>query len=219
MMVGVLGLAACSLETPIGELQSDLQTPATTTASSSTSADDPRPETEAASDTVTDTDGPGLTSSTTAGGSESTGSNLTPQMTAFAVRWGDVPEDDDESNSGVGSGSGPDPDALLVRVGFTTSRCEEPFVSGCGIWSIGFTLEPDQQVVGTFDGADVNAGFSEAGPGSSPDECSFGGGTFETTVVIESIDDTGVQVRFENVDALFDPGIELEGFSTFAPRC
>ncbi len=210
-------LAGCSVPTAVGELQSavgDGQTSGTTTAA--TDGVDPGSTTDDGESTTLATSGPASSSS---GGS--TGEAITPEMTAFVMRWGDVPELDTDSNSEVGTGGGLDPDALLVTVGFTAGRCGDPFAVACGMWDVSFVLDLDQQVPGTYDWSEVNAGFSEAGEGPNPDNCDgYGGGTFDATIVIESIDDTGIQVRFENVDTpVFEPDVDLEGFSTFASRC
>ncbi|MCR9159107.1 MAG: hypothetical protein ACE37F_09705 [Nannocystaceae bacterium] len=209
-----VALVGCSVPTSVGELQSAAVEP--TDAGSTTAPADASSTSDANATSTT------LPEDDTSSSSESTGSELVPQMGGFAIRWGDIPEggDTDTSNSSVGSGSEWDPDALLVQVGVSVASCDDVSpIEPCSTWQASFTLEPDQQVAGTYDGSEINATFSEIGPGPNPDRCGgFGGGTLETTVVIESIDDGGVQLRFENVQtSILD--VELEGFETFVPRC
>ena len=210
-------LVGCSVPTSVGELQSSVQE-GDGAGSTSAMAGDP---------STTDD---GLPSATTlpdedasSGSGDSTGTEVVPEMGGFVIRWGDIPDDEDETdtvNTSVGSGNEWDPDAILVQVGVSVAGCEDVNpIEPCNTWHASFTLEPDQQVTGTFDGSQVNATFSEVGPPDEFDGCApFGGGTLEATIVIESIDDTGLQIRFENVEnPILD--VDLEGFETFVPRC
>lgn len=215
--VGLWAVCAigCPVRTPIGELQSDVgATGSGSVGSGSTTEVEPG----------TSTTELGTTALTDSSDASTTDGAVAPEMTAFAIRWGNIPEDDDGDTdtamSEVGTGPSQDPDALLVVVGFTTARCEDVFhIEPCSTWNASFTLAPDQQMAGTFDGSTINATFSEIGPGDDPNDCAgFGGGTLETTVVVESIDESGLQIRFEAVDG-FLQAFDLEGFSTFAPRC
>lgn len=206
-------LAGCSVPTSVGELQSSVQGGGSSTGNGvdpSTGEDDP---------VATTADEDAASSSGSSTGSDA----LVPEMGAFVIRWGDIPEDEDDTdtvNTGVGTGSEWDPDAILVQVGLSVSSCEDVFASDpCGTWHVSFTLEPDQQVEGSFDGSEINATYSEIGPGDDPNDCmGYGGGSFDATVIVESIDDSGLQIRFENVSfPILD--VDLEGFEAFVPRC
>ncbi len=143
-------------------------------------------------------------------------------MTAFAIRFGDIPESGSTGgttiNSEVGSGDGPDDDALLVKVTTALDSCEDPNATDpCNSWTVSFTLAPDQQVAGTYDLVDdVNALGVESGADDTSGMCSFGGGTVEGAVIIESISDAEVVGRFETTETLLD--VDLN-FSFVAPRC
>lgn len=211
-----LGLVGCSVPTSVGELQSSVQ-----------DGDGMGSTTAAAEGSTTDEDGAMTATSSdedasSSGSSGSTGPELIPEMGGFVIRWGDIPEDDEEDtvNTGVGTGNDWDPDAILVQIGVSVSSCDDVNpIEPCSTWQASFTLEPDQQIVGSFDGSQINATFSEIGPGNDPNSCDgYGGGSLETTVVVESIDDTGLQIRFENVvNPILD--VDLEGFEVFIPRC
>lgn len=212
----VVCVVGCSVPTPIGELQSDIAGSGSdggSVGSSSTAGVDPG---------TTQGTTQGTTELTASSEDSSSGSALAPEMVGFAIRWGDIPAggDTETGMSEVGSGPGQDPDAILVVVGFTTARCEDVFpLEPCGTWNASFTLAPDQQLEGSYDGATINAGVSEIGPGDDPNNCDgYGGGSLETTLLVESIDETGLQIRFEGVEGFLD-AFDLEGFSTFVPRC
>lgn len=212
----VFALVGCSVPTSVGELQQAAQEGDSL---GSTSA--------VAEASTSDGDSPGTTTlpddDASSGSSDSTGSELVPEMGGFVIRWGDIPDDEEDTdtvNTSVGSGEEWDPDAILVQVGVSVASCEDVNpIEPCSTWHASFTLEPDQQVAGTFDGSEVNATFSEIGPGDDPNSCApFGGGTLQTTIVVDSIDDTGLQIRFENVEnPILD--VDLEGFEAFVPRC
>lgn len=204
-------LVGCSVPTSVGELQNTQAGGSQgSTSVSSTDGDDPGATTLLDEDTSLDS-------------SDSTGTELVPEMGGFVIRWGDIPDDEEDAdtiNTSVGSGEGWDPDAIFVQVGLSAASCEDVHPSEpCNTWHASFTLEPDQQVVGTFDGSEVNAGFYENGPSDGPNGCApFGGGALETTIVVDAIDDTGLQLRFENVvNHILDD--DLEGFEAFVPRC
>lgn len=218
-----LSSAGCALPATIGMVPSDESSTnsvsESTTTMSSTSSED------SVSMTTSSSTGP-TSSSTTTGSTGDTGMTSSSggprEMTAFSIRFGDIPESGDTGsttvNSEVGSGGGPDDDALLVKVTTSNDSCEDPNATDpCDSWAVSFTLAPEQQVPGSYDlFNDVNALGVESGTDDSSGMCSFGGGTVEGTVVIESISPTGVVGRFENTDTPID--IDLD-FSFVAPRC
>ena len=163
----VVCVVGCSVPTPIGELQSDIAGSGSdggSVGSSSPAEGDPG-TTQGATQ--------GTTELTASSEDSSSGSALAPEMVGFAIRWGDIPAggDTETGMSEVGSGPGQDPDAILVVVGFTTARCEDVFpLEPCGTWNASFTLAPDQQLEGSYDGATINAGVSEIGPGDDPQQ-------------------------------------------------
>lgn len=145
-------------------------------------------------------------------------------MTAFAIRRGDLPDDDPTdtagTNSSVGTGPESDPDDLLVTFGFTAANCEDPDAAdSCGTWAATLTFSPEQQVAGTYTDAEVDGFFTERGPDEGRDQCfGTGGGLTGFTIILESIDETGLEMVFEG-DGFGPDGVDLSSLSLSVPRC
>lgn len=138
----------------------------------------------------------------------------------FAVFWGDIPDDSGGSSGSSGGSSGDpmDPEALLVNLANNFNEtCQDPFGLGdCNgelLWSVSFTLQPDQQQPGVYDLDDLNGSQFATGPnGDLPDDCWFGGGSLSGWLVIDAVEngkiigrlcDTSPSIDF-NADGAFE---------------
>ena len=145
-------------------------------------------------------------------------------MTSFAIRRGDLPDDDPTDTAGTNStvGTGPDTDLddLLVTFGVTSATCKDPYASdSCGAWRATLTFSPEQQVTGTYTDAEVDGFFAEQGPNEGRDQCfGTGGSLTDFTVTLESIDETGLEMVFEG-DGIGPDDVDLTGLSLSVPRC
>ncbi len=215
-------LAACSVPTSVGDLasaQSEGDGEAAGVVGTTEATVGPDQDTEVIVTTLADTmdvdDG------------SSSGDPLDPPvMGAYAIRFGDIPNSsegtDTSASSDVGGddGGGPDDNALHVTVNFSAESCENPRPdTRCNTWAVSFTMAPDQQMVGTFDLDALNGFMWENGdPITGPNDCSGGGGSFSGQVTIDTLDDTVVRGRFDNIE--FSPeAMDLEGLEFVAERC
>lgn len=144
------------------------------------------------------------------------------EVHAFAIHWGDVPElhfgESDSGGSGGEHGPGPleDPESILVVIGNTAASCENPWASsGCGSWTISFTL-PADVVPGNYALVDLNGFQSVSGTADGGDECWGGGGSLEGTLVLEAIDDTSIVAHIEDSVA-FEIDANVAIAATFCP--
>lgn len=205
-------LVGCAVPTKVGDLPAEQGDGATDGAAPGTSS-------SGADGALTTTT---TSSSTASSGSEgSTGSAVAPEMVSFAVRWGDIPDDPGDEPTASGDAGDGDrvPDDLLVVVGLSAKTCNDPFGDVCDTWAVSFVLTTDQQVPGTYTGDAVNLGFFENGSSDGAGGCApFGGGTLEADVIIESIDDSGISLRFEAVDNPLGD-VDLEGAAFSVSRC
>lgn len=221
----LLGAAGCALPTTIGMVPSDESSSSAEdqgTTSLGTTTGDSASMTASSSTDPTSSSSTSSSTSVASNTGSSSSSDGPREVTAFAIRFGDIPESGSTGgttfNSEVGSGDGPDDDALLVKVTTSFDSCEEPSATDpCNSWAVSFVLAPDQQTPGTYDLLDdVNALGVESGADDTSGMCSFGGGTLEGTVVIESISADEVVGRFETAETLLDVDVN---FSFVAPRC
>lgn len=213
-------LVGCPVPTPVGELQ---QAGAGSGATSTSEGTSEGPVSSTSSSTSSTSLGP-TGSSTASVTASSSGDSVVAQMTSFAIRRGDLPDDEPtdtiDTISGVDTGSFGDPDDLLVTFGFTSANCEDPNASdSCGTWSATLTLSPEQQVTGTYTDAEVDGFFVEQGPSEGSEDCFGTGGSLEGfTIILESIDETGLEMVFEG-DGIGPDGVDLNGLSLTVPRC
>lgn len=215
-------VTGCSVPTAVGDLEGNALVGASGSGSSeSGQSGEVDPTTGGVDPTNT-----GSSSGDQASSSTGAETRPAPTMVAFAMRRGDIPPDDeDPSATTIGSGDstdtdgGLDDDDLLVFIGFSGQTCEDPSTdTRCGIWEVKFALSVEQQVAGTYAWDEVNLGFWENGPDRGGGDCFGGGGTLESSVVVESIDGEGLQIRFEG--ETFGPeAVEIDGFSTPVTRC
>ena len=147
------------------------------------------------------------------------------EMTSFAIRRGDLPSEDptdtvDTIGSGVETGSEGDPDDLLITIGITAGRCEDPTASDpCQTWTVTIVLTPAQQTTGTYTDGEVDGFFSEQDAPDRDGICPGTGGTLlGFTIIIESIDENGVELVFEG-DGIGPSNVDLNGMSFSVPRC
>lgn len=203
--------------------------PTTMTATTGPTSDEPVDTDEQGSST-TESDTAmttGMTSGSDTGG-ETDGGQAQPEMVSYAIRVGDVPDDEPGGSDSVGTtgvastvGSGQlDKDTLLVNIGFNTGSCDEPSAdTTCGTWEASFDLELDEQVPGEYEADVVNLIYAEHFEPGALGECGSGFGVIEARVVIDSIDDVAVVGRI--LDVIDEPfeSVTLEGFEFTAPRC
>ncbi len=215
-------LAGCSVRTSVGDLPEGsavVDSEGVDDESGSTSSNDDATTGPAVPATSTTTDAPGSSSSS---GDE--GDELQPSMTAFSIRWGDIPPSDDTDittdTSTTRGGTDRDDDDIMVVIGFTTESCEDPSATdGCETWSMSFFLDAARQQPGTYQLVeDVAASILEQGPAEDDGTCFGTGGSVDGTVVIETYNESEVTGRLESVD--FGPSaFDLDGFEFTAPRC
>ncbi|MBA3546986.1 MAG: hypothetical protein H0T76_10925 [Nannocystis sp.] len=133
------------------------------------------------------------------------------------------PKPDNTSTSGTASGGGElDPGTILVTLSDQTFTCADPeaLLQCGGHWQVTIVIPPEFQSPGTYNllGQDVHGGAFETGDEGNQD-CSFGGGSFDATLQIFSVDDNTVEGRLCHVNPFFSvPVPSLEG-SFSAPRC
>lgn len=143
-------------------------------------------------------------------------------MTSFAIRRGDLPSEDptDTVGSDVGTGPDGDPDDLLVTFGVTAGSCEDPNASNpCQTWTATLVLAPAQQTTGTYTDSEVDAFYSEQGAADTDGSCpGTGGSLIGFTIIVEAIDDNGVELVFEG-DGIGPSSVDLNGMSFSIPRC
>jgi len=207
----------CSVPTPVGELQQAAAgSGATSTTDGSSGA--PLPSSSSAASTPTG-------SSTAPTGGSSSGDAIVAEMTSFAIRRGDIPNEDptdtvDTIGSGVDTGSEGDPDDLIITIGITAGSCEEPnALDPCQTWTVTLVLSPAQQATGTYTDGEIDGFYGEQGAAEPDGSCPGTGGTlFGFTVIIESIDDSGVELVFEG-DGIGPSNADLTGMSFSVPRC
>lgn len=202
----------CPVSTPVGELQ---QASAGSGARSTTEGSSEGPVSLTSSTTTANG------SSTASATTSSSGGSVVAEMTAFAIRRGDRPDDEPtDTMSGVDTGSTGDPDDLLVTFGFTSASCEDPNAfDSCGTWAATLTFSPERQVTGTYSDAEVDGFFVERGPKEGNDDCfGTGGSLLGFTVILESIDETGLEIVFEG-NGIGPDGVDLNGLSLSVPRC
>jgi hypothetical protein len=130
------------------------------------------------------------------------------------------PPDVDVETGGVTSGGGPalDPNTLMIFLGDTTQRCNDPFVGSCTQqFQVGIQLPTSLQAVGTYPLQD-HAYFSVS-LGGDPGECSGGGGTYwDGTIDVTAIDATQVTFTLAGTGNLFGYPGNADGTYT-AKRC
>ena len=212
LLVSLVALG-CSVPTPVGELQQ-----AGASVEGTSSADEPTGGAQSSTSAAS------VGSSSTAAASSSGDGAIAPEMTAFAIRRGDLPGNDPgatgTNGSGVGTGSDGDPDDLLVTIGFTTASCEDPNAADpCQTWTATLVLTPAQQVTGTYTDSEFSGFVSEQGPAEDNGDCPGSGGTLiGFTVIIESIDETGLELVFEG-NGIGPSALDLNGMSFSIPRC
>ena len=126
--------------------------------------------------------------------------------------------------TGSGSGGGElDPGAIVVKLSDNQALvCADPeaLLQCGGHWQVSIVIPPEFQSPGTYNllGQDVTAFATETGNEGNQD-CSFGGGSFDATLQIFSVDDNTVEGRLCHVNPFFSvPAPSLEG-SFSAPRC
>jgi len=133
------------------------------------------------------------------------------------------PRPDTTGTGGSSSGGGElDPGTLFIKLSDQNFTCAEPnALLTCGPhWSVTIVIPPEFQSPGTYNllGQDVHGSAFETGDDGGQD-CSFGGGSFDATFQIFSVDDNTVEGRLCHVNAFFSaPVPSLEG-SFSAPRC
>jgi hypothetical protein len=189
-----------------------------------------------------DTD-PGMTSTTTVGTGQTsdtdgtTGDEPPPAIpcegeaipladipTIIAYNQSQVPPQPDTTGTG-GSGSGGgelDPGTIFVSLSNQPLVCADPTaILQCGgRWEVTLVIPPEFQSPGIYNllGQDVRGIATETGAEVGPD-CSFGGGSFDATFEIFSVDANTVEGRLCHVNDFFSvPVPSLEG-SFSAPRC
>ncbi len=209
--------AGCSVPTPVGELQ-----PSGANAGATSTTDDAEPTSQSS---VSSADS---SVSTDAASGSSSGDAIVPtvpEMTSFVIRRGDLPNDDptdteDTLGSDVGTGPDGDPDDLLVTFGVTNSSCKDPTASDpCQTWAVTLILPPAQQVTGTYTDGELEAFYSEQGTPDADEICPGTGGSLTGfTIILESIDDSGIELVFEG-DGLGPSDVDLNGISVSVPRC
>lgn len=204
----------CSVPTPVGELQ---QAAAGSGATSTTDA-----QTEDSPSTSSSTSAAPTGSSTAPVAGSSSGDAIVAEMTSFAIRRGDLPSEEptDTIGSDVGTGPDGDPDDLLVTFGMTAGSCEDPNASDpCQTWTATLVLTPAQQTTGTYTDSEVDAFFFEQGAPDADGSCPGTGGSLTGfTIIIEAIDDNGVELVFDG-DGSGPSSVDLNGMSFSIPRC
>ena len=146
-------------------------------------------------------------------------------MTSFAIRRGDLPSGDttdtvDTIGSEVGTGPEGDPDDLLITIGITAGTCGDPNASDpCQTWTVTLVLTPGQQTTGTYTDGEVDGFYGEQGTPDAGGICGGTGGTLDGfTIIVEAIDDNGVELVFEG-DGIGPTNVDLNGMSFSVPRC
>ena len=191
--------------------------------------------------TTTDADPTVSTSSTSIGTSmsstitDTTGDPVEPSpcegeavvldVAANAYLYSEQPPMPDPTGGSSGSSGGDptDPDTVFVRLSNTVATCADPDPSlECGPnWEVSIRIPPSYQTPGLYHllGPEVTGSMFETGADEGNNECSFGGGSFEATFELISIDDKSVTGRLCHVSSkFFDNKVDLEG-SFEAPRC
>lgn len=213
-------LVGCPVPTPVGELQ-----PAGAGSGATSTTEDASEGPVSSTSTSSSSSSSGPTGSSTASvPASSSGNSVVAQMTSFAIRRGELPDEEPtdtmDTISSVGTGSFGDPDDLLVTFGFTSASCQDPYASdSCGTWAATLTFSPELQVTGTYTDAEVDGFFVEQGPGEGNEDCFGTGGSLTGfTIILESIDETSLEMVFEG-DGLGPDGVDLNGLSLTVPRC
>ncbi len=179
--------------------------------------DDDGNETEADTDQPGTSVGSGATSGDGCEGDECPVEPPVPQpMHAYFMRFGDLPDIDVGSTDTGGSGAGDggsdiDPDALHVIISTGADDCDDPYAAlACGAWRVSFTL-PADAAAGTFElFPDLNGTQTATGPLDENDECYWGGGTLEGSLVIESLDEGTISGHIEDAVSFdFDADVEF----------
>lgn len=216
-----LVVVGCSVPTPVGELQ---QVVAGSGATSTTdgAGEDSLPSVSSSSGAPSATTG----SSGASDPGSSSGNAIVAEMSSFVIRRGDLPIEDPTdtagpTNSSVGTGSEEgDPDDLLVTIGVTTASCQDPNASDpCQTWTATLVFTPEQQITGTYTDTEIDGFYSEQGAPDEDGVCPGTGGSLSGfTIILESIDETGLELVFEG-DGLGPDNVDLNGMSFSVPRC
>lgn len=121
---------------------------------------------------------------------------------------------------GAGGGGSPYGPGLKLTIGNLVNACSAtlPDCDAAG-WGVQIILPPELQAVGSYPlfTPERQAIFSATLPASAPGECSGGGGTFDGTITILSIDSQNVVFELTNTTSVFEYG-SVDGVYT-APRC
>ncbi len=222
-------LANCEVSTTSGYDTADTDVVTTTTGANPTSATD-----SSSTSNGSATDGSATDSSSTGDGDpppvipcEGEAVPLGDITTLMAYTQSQVPQKPDDTTTGGSGGSGSgggelDPGTLHVTLSDQAYVCADPEAQlQCGgHWKVSIVIPPEFQSPGTYNliGQDVHGFGIETGDEGNQD-CSFGGGSFDATLQIFSVDDNVVEGRLCNVNPFFlVPVPSLEG-SFSAPRC
>jgi hypothetical protein len=132
------------------------------------------------------------------------------------------PPDTTSTGTSTTGGGELDPGTIIVTLTDQPLVCADPeaLLQCGGHWQVTIVIPPEFQSPGTYNllGQDVHGFATETGDGGGQD-CSVGGGSFDATFQIFSVDDNTVEGRLCHVDAFFSvPTPSLEG-SFSAPRC